>query len=118
MTDQPSNPRYGIATGTAAELGFQFSLYPCGTQIHVFPPDHSIHLRLAKAGGAAPAIAVEIVDQDGAPVGDASDTPIWLLPFDLAAETAAQQIRRQLIEPYLAQSAFDAQLCQSSHMES
>ena len=59
--------------------------------------DRTVHLRFAKAGGAAPAIAVERVDENGCPVALPPDPAIWLVPLDMAAATTARQIRNNLM---------------------
>ena len=99
------NPLFPIASAITVKLGWQFHVTEGAGQIIARPPfagasGKTFQLRFANAGGAAPAIAVEIVDADGRPAVDAPQPPIWLLPRDLSPDTATRQIRRHLIEPY------------------
>lgn len=95
-----ANPDFfSVATRTVAALGWQFMILPSGTGILAFPQSQDIHLRFALTGGAAEAIAVEIVDRFGMPV-NATTRPIWLMPLDLDPEIAARQIRENLLQPF------------------
>ena len=101
------NPLFPIASAITARLGWRFHVAEGAGQIIAHPPhisasETTFRLRFANAGGAAPAIAVEIVDADGLPAINGPQPPIWLLPRDLSADTATRQIRRHLIEPYRA----------------
>jgi hypothetical protein len=101
------NPLFPIASAITVRLGWRFHVAEGAGQIIAHPPhvsalETTFQLRFADAGGAAPAIAVEIIDADGRPAINGPQPPIWLLPRDLSADTATLQIRRHLIEPYRA----------------
>lgn len=102
MTDVPSRRFPAVAITIVHALGptWQYFITDDASQIIAFPVDRTVYLRFVRAGGAAPAIAVEIVDGDSHPVAMPPDPVIWLLPFDMAAATAARQIRGGLIAPY------------------
>lgn len=105
MPVTPTPSFYSAVTLMVADLGWQFEISSDGSQIIAFPWDHSLFLRFARAGGAAPAIAVELTLENGAPVDGPPIPPIWLLPYDLSTATAARQIRISLITPYQANLA-------------
>jgi len=102
MIDVQTSRFFRVATSVVHALGptWQFFIPECASQIIAFPMDRTVHLRFAKAGGAAPAIAVEVVDENGSPVAMPPDPVIWLVPLDMAAATTARQIRHNLIDPY------------------
>ena len=107
MSHQPPETFFSTATNIAGELGLQFSIYRAGNQIIAFPPERSFHLRFAPADGVAKAIAVEFVDEQGTPVTDSPDTPVYLLATDLPTNVAAHLIQHDFIDSYLANpSAF------------
>jgi len=101
MTDVQTSRFFQVTTNVVRALGptWQFFIPDGVTQIIAFPIDRTIHLRFAKAGGAAPAIAVEMVDENGSPIALPPDPAIWLAPLDVAAATIARQIRNNLIAP-------------------
>ncbi len=105
ITNMYNNSLLPIASAITARLGWRFYVAKGAGQIiahpqHISVPENTFQLRFAEAGGAAPAIAVEIFDSDGRPAVNAPQPPIWLLPRHLSADTATRQIRQHLIEPY------------------
>ena len=102
MTDDTSRRFSTVAITIVHALGptWQHFITDDASQIIAFPIDRTVYLRFVRAGGAAPALAVEVVDGRGHPVAMPPDPVIWLLPFDMASVTAARQIRGGLIEPY------------------
>jgi len=104
MTTLQTNHFFPVVAAIVHSLGptWGFTIADNATQIIAFPIDRTVHLRFAKAGGAAPAIAVELVDEQGSPVDVPLDPLIWLLPFDMASTTAARQIKGNMIVPYRA----------------
>ena len=104
MTDSTCYSFFPTASCIVHALGpaWQFEIADDASQIIAFPVDRTIHLRFVRAGGAAPAIAVEIVDAHGHPAAEPPDPAIWLLPYGLSTEAAVRQIKTGLIEPYRA----------------
>ncbi len=102
MTDVASRRFPATAITIVHALGptWQHFITDDASQIIAFPVDRMVYLRFVRAGGAAPPIAVEIVDGRGNPVAMPPDPAIWLLPFDLAPTTSACQIKSSLIAPY------------------
>ena len=102
MTDSTCYSFFPTVSKIVRTLGptWQHFITDDASQIIAFPVDRTIHLRFVRAGGAAPAIAVEIVDAHGHPAAEPPDPAIWLLPYGLSTETAARQIKTGLIEPY------------------
>lgn len=102
MTSSTTYCLFPIVSAIIQALGPTWQVFiPEGvSQIIAFPIDRTVHLRFTRAGGAAPAIAVEITDGHGHPIATPPDPAIWLLPYDMASATAARQIRTGLIGPY------------------
>ncbi len=97
----------------AARLGWQFQVADVPAQPIASPMDRSLHLRCSLADDPHPAIAVDLIEENGKPVVMPPGPPILLLDFCLDTDTAVRQLKAALIEPYQAmlrnQSASDAQ---------